>query len=111
MKEESKSKISTYIVGAIVGAILVLVAGFWVGPLTTNGAVTEAVDVAVVEQQAQFCAERGRADAGYINAELFSELELSARRDFTTQFSEFEGQTAGNGRDVANACRGYLEAS
>jgi hypothetical protein len=109
MKEEIKSKLSTYAVGGVGGAIIVLILGFWVGPLTTNGAVAEAVDGAIVEQQALFCAERARLDPSYVNAAAFGERDSNAQRDFATRFAAFEGQTTSSTRAVVNACRGLLE--
>jgi len=109
MKDEIKSKLSTYVVGGIAGAVVVLIAGFWIGPLTTNGALADAVDVAIVEQQALFCAERGRADPTYVNGATFTELELAAKRDFATRFATFDGQDTAAGRSVATACREILE--
>lgn len=111
MRPEIKTKISNLVVGGIGGAIVVLVVGFWAGPLTTRAAVSEAVDTAVVQQQAMFCAERARASVGYVDAATFLELDSNARRDFATRFAAFEGQTTGDGRAVVNACRGYLEAA
>ena len=108
MKQNSKSKLSDYAVGGAGGAIVVLIAGFWFGPLTTNGAAAEAVGQAVVEQQALFCAERGRADPTYIDAATFKGMAFAEKRDFTAPFAEFNGQS--NARAVANACRAILEA-
>lgn len=109
MKEDIKTKLSTYTVGGIGGAVIVLIAGFWFGPLTTNNAAADAVDKAVVEQQALFCAERGRADPAYIDAATFKGLAFAEKRDFTAPFAEFNG--AINARAVANACRANLEAN
>ncbi len=110
MNAESKSKLSTYVVGALAGAVIVLVAGFWIGPLTTRGALADAVEVAIVEQQAIFCAERGRADPSYDQAS-FSALDLSGKRDFAARFATFEGQSTAAGRSVATACRVMLESA
>lgn len=107
MKEELKAKASTYTIGGIGGAVVVLIAGFWFGPLTTNRAVADAVDKAVVEQQALFCAERGRADPAYIDAATFKARAFAEKRDFAAPFAEFNGQTSG--RAVARACRAILE--
>ncbi len=109
MKADFKAKMSTYTVGGLGGAVIVLIAGFWFGPLTTNGAAASAVDKAVVEQQALFCAERGRADPAYVDAATFKALAFAEKRDFAAPFAEFNGQT--NGRAVANACRAILEAN
>ena len=48
MKQELKDKLSTYAVGAVGGAVIILIAGFWIGPLTTNGALSDAVNAAVI---------------------------------------------------------------
>ena len=37
MNQELKEKGKTYLVGGVCGAIIILIAGFSVGPLTTNG--------------------------------------------------------------------------
>jgi hypothetical protein len=111
MSEERKSKISNYVVGALGGAAIVLIAGFSLGMLKTNGAVAEAVGEAVVEQQALFCAERARADVAYVDADTFSALERNQKRDFAAQFSTFDGQSTSDGRAVANACTTLLETA
>ena len=111
MHENTKSKLSNYIVGGLCGAVIVLVAGFSLGMIKTNGAVSEAVDLAIVAQQASFCAERGRAAFDYVDSETFAALATSEQRDFVAQFSEFEGQSTTSGRAVANACRSLLEAA
>ncbi len=108
VKEEIKTKVSAYIIGGIVGAIAVLIAGFWVGPLTTNGAAADAVNAAVIEQQAFFCAERGRADPAYVDGATFKSLAFSEKRDFAARFAKIDGEVA-NERAVANACRTLLE--
>ncbi len=111
MKEELKVKAQTYAVGGACGAIIVLIAGFWVGPLTTNGALTTAVDAAVTGQQAQFCAERARAAPDYVDAATFKALGYREKNEFTSLYLTFDGQTPSNSRGVANACRVNLEAA
>ena len=111
MKEETKAKAQTYAVGGVCGAIIILIAGFWVGPLTTNSALTTAVDAAVTEQQAQFCAERGRAAPAYVDAASFKALEYSEKNEFASRFGTFDGHTPSNSRKVTNACRAILETA
>lgn len=111
MTEDLKAKTSNYVVGAIAGAILTLIAGFWFGPLTTNGALAGAVDDAVVQQQALFCAERGRSDPGFADGDTFKALAFAEKRDFAGRFSTFDGQSASLGRAVTTACRNNLEAT
>lgn len=111
MTEDSKAKISNYIVGGIGGAIVVLIAGFWVGPLTTNGALAGAVDSAIVQQQALFCAERGRADPDFGDNVSFKAMAFAEKRDFAGRFAEFDGQSSGLSRAVTAACRSNLEAA
>ena len=111
MNEVSKAKISNYVVGGVVGAIIALIAGFWFGPLTTNGALAGAVEDAVVRQQALFCAERGRADPAFGDVATFKELAFADKRDFAARFSEFDGQSSSVSRAVAAACRSTLETA
>lgn len=111
MSEPIKKRAPDLLLGGAVGAVAVLIAGFWFGPLTTNGALASAVDAGVVAQQAAFCAERGRADPDYVDGATFKALAFAEKRDFTGRFSTFDGQSSGNGRAVANACRSMLEAT
>ena len=109
MSEEMKAKATAYGVGAVGGAIIILIAGFWFGPLTTNGALSAAVDAAVMEQQALFCAERVRADPAYVDASTFKALGFSAQRDFVAPHAQMLGQDSANNA-VINACRRVLQA-
>ena len=111
MSESIKNRAPDLLLGAAVGAVVILIAGFTVGPLTTNGALAAAVDAGVVQQQAAFCAERGRADPDYVDAETFKAMAFAEKRDFTGRFATFDGQSASAVRAVTNACRSQLEAS
>ncbi len=111
MSEPIKKRAPDLLLGGAVGAVVILIAGFWFGPLTTNGALAAAVDAGVIEQQAAFCAERGRADPDYVDGATFKAREFADKRDFTGRFSTFDGQSSSASRAVANACRSRLEAS
>ena len=111
MTEDLKAKISNYIVGGVGGAIIVLIAGFWIGPLTTNGALAGAVDDAVVRQQASFCAERGRSDPTFADGDTFKALAFAEKREFAGRFAEFDGQSTSVSRAVTTACRTNLEST
>jgi hypothetical protein len=109
MSKEVKERATAYVVGAVGGAIVILIAGFWFGPLTTNGALSAAVDATVIEQQALFCAERVRADPAYVDASTFKTLGFSAQRDFVALHAQMPDQGSANNA-VVNACRRLLQA-
>ncbi len=44
-----------YGVGAIGGAILILILGFWIGPLTTNGSAGELAKAAAADRDVVYC--------------------------------------------------------
>ena len=108
MSKEMKEGAKAYVVGAVGGAIVILIAGFWFGPLATNGALSAAVDAAVIEQQALFCAERGRGDPAYVDASAFKTLGFSAQRDFVAIHAQMPGQDSAKNA-VVNACRRILQ--
>ena len=53
--EELKAHLGKYIYGAIGGAIVILILGFWVGPLTTNGSATDLAAAAVSDRNVAYC--------------------------------------------------------
>ena len=111
MRERTKQKLNTYVIGGIGGAIIVMVGGFWIGPLTTNGALRTAVEAAIVEQQAVFCAQRGQADPNYVGATAYGALNFRQQREFVDRHAEFDGQTSRIRRNVLNACSNLLGAT
>ena len=53
--EELKAHWGRYLKGGIGGAIVVLIAGFTIGPLTTNGSAGQLVSAAVTERDVTYC--------------------------------------------------------
>ena len=53
--EDLKANWGKYVKGGIGGAVLVLIAGFAFGPLTTNGSADELASVAVAERDVSYC--------------------------------------------------------
>ena len=53
--EELKANMGKYIYGAIGGAIVILILGFWVGPLTTNGSADELASAAASDRDVVYC--------------------------------------------------------
>ncbi len=53
--EELKAHWGKYVWGAVVGAILILILGFWVGPLTTNGSATAIAAAAASDRDVAYC--------------------------------------------------------
>jgi hypothetical protein len=53
--KELKAHLGKYISGAIGGAIVILVLGFWVGPLTTNGNADGLATAAASDRDVAYC--------------------------------------------------------
>ena len=53
--EELKAYWGKYVWGAIGGAILILILGFWVGPLTTNGSAADLAAAAASDRDVIYC--------------------------------------------------------
>lgn len=53
--KEFKAHLGKYINGAIGGAILILILGFWIGPLTTNGNASSLAETAASDRDVAFC--------------------------------------------------------
>ena len=64
--EELKAHWGKYLKGGIGGAVLVLIAGFAFGPLTTNGSADELASTAVADRDVSYCVVNGLklVDAG-----------------------------------------------
>ena len=64
--EDLKAHWGKYVKGGITGAVLVLIAGFAFGPLTTNGSATQLVSAAVAERDVSYCVVNAQklVDAG-----------------------------------------------
>ncbi len=58
--EELKAHLGKYIYGAIGGAIVILVLGFWVGPLTTNSNAEELATAAASDRDVAYCVANAR---------------------------------------------------
>jgi len=53
--EDLKAHWGKYVYGAIGGVILILILGFWIGPLTTNGSAEQLATAAVADRDTTFC--------------------------------------------------------
>ncbi len=53
--EELKAHLGKYIYGAIGGAILILILGFWIGPLTTNDSAADLAAAAASDRDVAYC--------------------------------------------------------
>ena len=53
--EDLKAYWRKYGIGAIGGAILILILGFWIGPLTTNGSAEELAKAAATDRDVVYC--------------------------------------------------------
>jgi hypothetical protein len=53
--EELKAHGGKYVFGAIGGAILILILGFWIGPLTTNDSATDLAAAAASDRDVAYC--------------------------------------------------------
>ena len=53
---ENKAQWGKFIYGAIGGAVLVLILGFAIGPLTTNGSATALAEAAAGDRDVVYCA-------------------------------------------------------
>ena len=59
--EEFKAHWGKYVWGAIGGAILILILGFWIGPLTTNGSATALAAAAATDRDVTYCVANARS--------------------------------------------------
>ncbi len=53
--EDLKANFGKYVQGAIGGAILILILGFWIGPLTTNGSAADLAAAAASDRDVAYC--------------------------------------------------------
>ncbi len=53
--EDLKAHWGIYLKGAIGGVILILILGFWIGPLTTNGSAEQLATAAVADRDTAYC--------------------------------------------------------
>ena len=53
--EDLKAHWGKYVIGGIAGAIVILIAGFAFGPLTTNGSAEQLVATAVADRDTSYC--------------------------------------------------------
>ena len=53
--ENLKAHWGKYVSGAIGGVILILILGFWIGPLTTNTSAEQLATAAVADRDAAYC--------------------------------------------------------
>ena len=58
--EELKAHWAKYVWGAVVGAIVILILGFWVGPLTTNGSAAAMATAAATDRDVTYCVANAR---------------------------------------------------
>ena len=58
--EELKAHWAKYVYGAIGGAILILILGFWIGPLTTNGSAEGLAEAAASGRDVAYCVANAR---------------------------------------------------
>lgn len=58
--EEFKAYWGKYLSGAIIGALLVVILGFAVGPLTTNGSAAALASAAASNRDVAFCVAKGQ---------------------------------------------------
>ena len=66
---------ANYVYGGIGGAVLILILGFTVGPLTTNSSATDLAAAAAVDRDVAYCVANARR--------LVDSGEASAPSDFT----------------------------
>ena len=59
--EELKAHWGKYVWGAVGGAIVILILGFWVGPLTTNGSATALATAAATDRDVTYCVANARS--------------------------------------------------
>ena len=71
--EELKAHLGKYIIGAIGGAIVILVLGFWVGPLTTNSNSADLAATAASDRDVAYCVANAQ--------KLVTSLEVTAPSD------------------------------
>ena len=53
--DDLKAHLGKYIYGAIGGAIVILILGFWIGPLTTNGSAAALAADAASDRDVAYC--------------------------------------------------------
>ncbi len=53
--KELKEYWGKYVFGAIGGVILILILGFWIGPLTTNNSAEQLATAAVADRDTAYC--------------------------------------------------------
>lgn len=58
--EQIKAHWAKYVQGAIVGAILILILGFVIGPLTTSGSAEERAAAAATDRDVAYCVANAR---------------------------------------------------
>ncbi len=58
--EELKAHWGKYVLGAVIGAIVILILGFWVGPLTTNGSAAAMATAAATDRDSAYCVANAR---------------------------------------------------
>ena len=68
--EDLKAYRRQYGIGAIGGAILILILGFWLGPLTTNGSAEELAKAAATDRDVVYCVAHAKqlVDSGQQSA-------------------------------------------
>lgn len=90
-------------VGLVAGPIISGFAGFQVRTSTAQAAARDGV----VEQQAQFCAERARGAGATTGAAPAAPLDWQARGELARQWAAMPGSTTAD-PDVVYACSGKL---
>jgi hypothetical protein len=84
--ENLKAHLGKYIYGAVAGAIAILILGFWVGPLTTNGSAETLANAAVSDRDVAYCVANAQrlVTSGEVTApSSSSEKTELARASFT----------------------------
>lgn len=80
--EELKAYWSKYLSGAIGGAVLVLILGFAVGPLTTNGSAVDLASAAASDRDVAYCAAHAQrlTESGDVSAPTNAEERIGLAR-------------------------------
>ncbi len=104
--DELKAHWGKYVYGAIGGAILILILGFAIGPLTTNGNAADLAAAAASDRDVAYCVANARKLVA--SGEASAPSSSSERRDLArASFTDLLADEPINNADVRNCSREF----